>query len=423
MKTDLSALMASIQAGEDTGLELKEVVFRGNRMMLGGEERRPAARLAEVFASMANTDGGTVVLGVRDDGVPVGIDRDKRELVEQLVINAATENCRPMIAPKLYWEGLPGPDGSPKLCLIIEVPESEAEVHQTTDGRYLQRIGSHSRPISAARLARLLSGRRMATPMEERPMLGAKLEDLDEFRLRKYFGNRFRDWEAPTDWQSTLIAHKLAVESEGVVYPTCLAVLLFADEPDRFHYGAYVDLAFYTHDIPHGKTADSKRVTGPLPEQIGQAISWLRISPLNPKVSIKDGDGRHDYFTYDDAALQEAVVNAVTHRDYEVTGSQVIIRMFPDRIEFQNPGELYNTLTVENIYAGCQPVRRNQLLSGFLREYKSPVTGGAYMEARGDGFLRMVRRSEQLSGRRPLLEHIGGGMKLTIYAARQEHRL
>ena len=113
MKTDLSALMASIQAGEDTGLELKEVVFRGNRMMLGGEERRPAARLAEVFASMANTDGGTVVLGVRDDGVPVGIDRDKRELVEQLVINAATENCRPMIAPKLYWEGLPGPDGAP----------------------------------------------------------------------------------------------------------------------------------------------------------------------------------------------------------------------------------------------------------------------------------------------------------------------
>ena len=76
MTVDIPALMASIQAGEDTGLELKEVVFRGQRMMLGRGGSRPAARLAEVFASMANTSGGTVVLGVRDDGVPVGIDRD-----------------------------------------------------------------------------------------------------------------------------------------------------------------------------------------------------------------------------------------------------------------------------------------------------------------------------------------------------------
>jgi predicted HTH transcriptional regulator len=59
--------------------------------------------------------------------------------------------------------------------------------------------------------------------------------------------------------------------------------------------------------------------------------------------------------------------------------------MFPDRIEFQNPGALYNTLTIENLYAGCQPVRRNQLLAGFMRDYKSALTGRSYMEARGEG--------------------------------------
>ena len=422
MTVDIPTLMTSIRAGEDTGLELQEVTFRGRRMQLGGDGSRPAARLAEVFASMANTDGGTVVLGVRDDGVPTGIEHDKRELVEQPVINAATENCQPMIVPRLDWEFLPGEDGDPRLCLIIGIPASAYEMHQTADGRYLQRIGSHRRPIPAPQLARLLSSRRLAVPVEERPVIDAAMEDLDELRLRRHFLGRFPDWTPPDDWREMLTTHKVAVEFEGRVAPTCLGVLLFAEQPERFLPGAYVDLVLYTHDEPDGNAADRKRFFGPVPEQIEQSVSWLRASPLNPVASVKDGGGRHDFPAYDDRALQEAVVNALVHRDYEVRGSQVIINMFPDRIVFQNPGPLYNHLTPEMLYAGCQPVRRDQILAGFLRHYVSPVTGGAYMEAIGEGFLNLVRASERLSGRRPLLEDIGSGMRLTIYAARREHR-
>ena len=67
-------------------------------------------------------------------------------------------------------------------------------------------------------------------------------------------------------------------------------------------------------------------------------------------------------------------------------------------------------------------MRRNQILAGFLRHYVSPVTGGVCMEAIGEGFLNLVRASERLSGRRPLLEDIGTWMRLTIYAALREHR-
>ena len=419
---EIPALMASIRAGEDTTLELKEVAFRGRRMLLGGDGTRPAARLAEVFASMANTEGGTVVLGVRDDGVPTGIESDKRDVVEQLVINASSENCQPMIVPRLDWEFLPREDGDSRLCLIIGIPASTYEVHQTADGRYLQRIGSHPRPIPGPQLARLLSSRRLAEPVEERPIIDAAVEDLDELRLRRHFLRRFPDWTPPDDWRETLTAHKLAVEVENRVVPTCVGILLFAEQPERFLPGAYVDLVLYKHEEADGNAADRKRFFGPVPEQIEQTVSWLRASPLNPVVSVKDGGGRHDFPAYDDRALQEAVVNAVVHRDYEVRGSQVIINMFPDRIVFQNPGSLYNHLTPEMLYAGCQPVRRNQILAGFLRHYVSPVTGGAYMEAIGEGFLNLVRASERLSGRRPLLEDIGTGMRLTIYAALREHR-
>ncbi len=417
---DTTALLASIQAGEDTELERKEVLFHGNRIAFARDESRAGARLAEVFVSMANTKGGTVVMGIRDtDRTPVGIDPERRDLLEQFVINAATVNCVPMIVPALNWEYLPGADDAPALCLIVEIPPS-FDVHQTSDGRFLHRIGSHRRLIPAERLARLLSARRLANPIEERPVFGSTLDDLDELRLARYFRKRFPDWSPPDDWAPTLAAHKLAAETDAGLVPTHLGILLFAEEPERHLPGAYVDVAAYHNATADGNTVDSKRFTGPLPEQIAQVLTYFGASPLIPTKSTKDGEGRRDYPSYAQTALQEALVNAIVHRDYEQRGSQVIIRLFPDRIEWQNPGALFNTLTVENLYAGCQPARRNQFLAGFLRDYKSPLTGVSYMEARGEGFLKLVRESERLSGRRPRLEQIGDATKLTIFAAKHD---
>ena len=55
-----------------------------------------------------------------------------------------------------------------------------------------------------------------------------------------------------------------------------------------------------------------------------------------------------------------------------------------------------------------------------MRDFKSALTGTSYMEARGEGFLKLVRASERLSGRRPALEQIGEATKLTIFAARHD---
>ena len=421
MTMDTQALLSSIRAGEDTELELKEIVFRGDRIAFGSDPGRASSKLAEVFVSMANTRGGTLVMGVRDaDRAVVGVDPLKRDLLEQLVVNVATTNCNPMIVPALDWAYLPGEGGEPRLCLVIDVPASPFDVHQTGDGRFLQRIGSHRHLIPAERLARMFSARSLASPVEERPVVGSSLDALDVLLLKKYFRSRFDDWSPPDDWQSTLVAHKLAAVTESGVAPTYLGMLLFAEQPEQHVRGAYIDVASYKQDMLDGAAVDRQRITGPLPSQIAQALTYLQVSPLNPTASRKDGWGRHDYPSYVDRSLQEAIVNAVVHRDYEVQGSQIIIRLFPDRIEFQNPGALHNTLTVENLYAGCQPVRRNQLLAGFLRAYKSAVTGGSFLEAMGEGFLNLVRDSQRLSGRRPELKQIGKATKLTIYAATYE---
>jgi predicted HTH transcriptional regulator len=273
------------------------------------------------------------------------------------------------------------------------------------------------------RAERLLASRQLMLPFEERPVLGADLAALNRTRFERYHERRFGRQLADSalSYERLLGNLKLAVQDDdGVWRPTNIGLLLFCDRPDQHLGGAYVDLAVYDHPVADGNTRDSKRVTGPVTEQIEWVLTYLRTSPMLTTLSRKDALGRIDKPSYSEFALQEAVVNALAHRDYEITGAQVILTLFPDRLEIRNPGGLHNSLTEENLYAGCQPVRRNQILAGFLRDYESPATGRRYMETRGEGFLTLVSRSLALSGRRPELVNMGGAVKLTLFAARPD---
>lgn len=418
MYDEIQTLLSEIAAGEDTHLELKEVVLRGNQILIG-DAGRAAPEIAEVFCSIANTEGGVVVFGVRKDGGIVGIPREKKDILEQFVVNIGLNNCRPLIEPVLDWLQLPDEVQELHLCLKVFIPKSRYYVHQTSDGRFLKRVSSHRHPIPPEQLGRLLAARNLLIPFEERPALGTDLKFIDRSRVEGYYQTRFKRSFASDGltFERLLVNLKLAVEIDERVIPTNLGVILFTEKPERVLDGSFIDIAAYRGTIADGETADTKRIVGPIPEQIVQVLQYFQASPLISTVSRKAAMGRSDLPSYVDTALQEAVVNAVVHRDYELTGSQVIVRIFKDRIEIQNPGGLHNTLTEEALYTGCQPIRRNQLLAGFMRDFPSPITGTSFMEARGEGFLNLVRDSIALSGKRPKIEQIGDAVRLTLFSA------
>ena len=320
----------------------------------------------------------------------------------------------------LDWLLLPDKEDKLRLCLKVTITKSRFYVHQTTDGRFLKRVGSHRSPIPAEQLGRLLAARSLLVPFEERPVLNASINDIDIERFRSYYQRRFgaTPEERGLPIPQLLANFKLALKDEdGHWHPTNLGTLLFSEQPNKWLDGAFIDIAAYTGTKADGNTADARRIYGPIPEQIEQALFYFKTSPLLATVSTKDEMGRVDRPAYSPLALQEAIVNALVHRDYELIGSQVRIFIFSDRIEFWNPGILHNSLSVEDLYAGCQPVRRNQLLAGFLGDFESPVTGRSYMEARGEGFLTLIRNSELLSNRRPEFKIQGQAICLTIFAA------
>lgn len=417
---DITPLLSEIAAGEDTYLEFKEVVFKGDQVRFAREEGKAQTVLAEVFVSMANTEGGMILFGVNDNREIVGIDESKRNILEQFVVNLCLNNCNPGIEPFLDWLYLPGSDGNPALCLKVTIPKAKFYVHSTSDGRYLKRVGSHRALIPADQLGRLLSARRLTIPAEERPVYQAGVEVIDRLRFDAYYQRRFGTPPdgAGIDVHQLLVNQKLAVRDEaGNLRATILGVLLFSERPDSMLDGAFIDVAAYSGSVADANAQDARRIHGPIPEQIEQALQYFRTSPLIAQPSRKDGAGRLDLETYSLLALQEGIVNALVHRDYELEGSQVRVFLFPDRVEIWNPGGLHNTLTEEDLYRGCQPIRRNQLLAGFMRDYISPLTGRSYMESRGEGFLTIVRESERVSGRRPDLQVQGQAVRLTIYSA------
>lgn len=417
---DKSELRQEIAAGEDTLLEFKEVVFKGDQIRFAAEEGKASKVIAEVFVSMANTEGGLVIFGVNKHNDVVGFDPAKRGILEQFVVNCGRDQCEPPVEPRLDWTLLDDAHGVERLCLKVYIPKARFYVHQTSDGRFLKRVGSHRTRIPGDQLGRLLASRSLLIPFEERPAYRASLDRLDRTRFEKYYETRFGVpyAESGLGYERLLGNLKLAVQSdEGRWQPTNLGILLFCDRPHEFLPGAYVDIAVYDNDLANGNTVDSRRITGTIIEQIEDTLGYLRTSPRLATVSIKDDLGRLDKVAYSVFALQEAVVNALVHRDYEQSGSQVIVTVFQNRIEIRNPGGLHNSLTPENLFAGCQPIRRSQYLTGFMRDYESPVTGRSYMEARGEGFLTLVRESERVSGRRPEIEAAPQSLKLTLFAA------
>ena len=421
MYEELSELLKEIAALEDTYLEFKEVIFKGDQIRFASEEGRAAKVIAEVFVSLANTEGGAVLFGVNKFGEITGVAEDKRDLLEQFVVNCAIQNCEPKgsLEPILNWRYLPDKNGKDRLVLQVNLQKSRYYVHSTSDGKYLKRVGSHRAPIPGEQLGRLLAARNLLIPFEERPCPGAELDNFANERFDSYYQRRFQKsyMGSGLPLEKLLGNLKLSVEMDDSRWKLSnLGVLLFTDSPQMWLPGAFVEIAVYEHETADGQTADVKRLTGPITKQIDDSIEYFKTSPHVRTRSFKTGTGREDLPQYSMIALQEAIVNAVIHRDYELTGTQIIITVFPDRIEFKNPGFLHNTLKPEDLYAGCQPMRRNQHLAGFLRDFPSSITGHSLMEARGEGFLNLVRESEAISGIRPQFEGIGQASKLTIYA-------
>jgi predicted HTH transcriptional regulator len=396
-------IIDQLKLGEDSFVEFKEAKFRGEDIV----ELNPESLAGEICA-FANTAGGVMLVGVHDDGMVQGIPQEKLGIVENYISNVCRNNCRPPVLPLVKILLLPDSNGTNQPVIRIDIPKS-IFVHQTSGGRYFQRLGVTKVDLTPQELARLFQQREHSFIFDEQIIRQASFDNLNQ-KLLKNFAPEARH----LPWEKILENKRIVSRDEqNVLRPSVAGLLAFGDSPEQFLPSAYIEAAAYRGtQMASAAVIDAKKITGPLHQQIDDAVNFVE---RNMKVASIKTVGRQDFPQYDILAVHEAVVNAAAHRDYSIAGSKIRLFLFDDRLEIYSPGRLPNTITLENMVD--RQFTRNQLLVSFLSRQASPHTGRYYIEARGEGIRLILERSIAVSGKQPQYRLIGDELMLTIWAA------
>ena len=402
----VSELMFHLRLGEDSSIEFKAIAFDGNKPLSPNRDS-----MAHEIAAFANSQGGRLLLGVEDKTRNVlGIDDDKVAIAEEWIGNISQQNINPPVKLQTRLLQLPNRQGELKTVVYVDVRRSIA-VHQSA-GRYYQRIGSTKQEMKPEVLARLFQQRSQARLIRFDEILvpGTSASHIDPILKQ-----RFLKSGTPEHSQFKKL-HLTAVDDHDEGLSVCGVLLLTAD-PTEWLTNAYIQCVFYSgSERDANDQLDAQDQTGPLDQQINGALDFVK---RNTRVQAKKETGRVDIPQYDLGAVFEAIVNAIAHRDYSMTGRKIRLHMFVDRLELFSPGQLPNNLTLDGLMENT--VTRNEALVNLLsRYYSAREEAGrqALIERRGEGVPKIIKASKELSGKEPQYKIIDDAeLLLTIYAA------
>jgi|GEM_PF-1198723 len=197
--------------------------------------------------------------------------------------------------------------------------------------------------------------------------------------------------EETQQWETLLINTEIMVESRDKAIPTVGGILLFGENPNRYLPQAGISAVAYYGKEKDYEAIERETIRGPIVAKITgedivdtglveRAIEFVR---RNTGSSTHLTEGRRiDKPVYPEEVIRETIVNAIAHRDYTISGTDIELSIYSDRLEVISPGKLPNTVTIERMKAGCRATR-NELIKEVLRDYH-------YVEATGLGVPRKI---------------------------------
>ena len=387
-------ILAEIAAGEGQRREFKRLI--DNPESVAGE-----------IVAFANGDGGTLYVGVDDDGRIIGL--SDADATFQSLTNICRDRCIPPISPVIEELTVNGQD---IIVLAVRPELNRLKPYRTAGGRFYIRTGKDKKDATGRELIRIAQAAG-ELHYDESPVLGTSVADLSLPAFSAYHQLQFGLTLEEQLEQSGLDLHTLLrnlrllhdLDGERVLSVACL--LVFGQEPQRFMPHSRLSAVAFVGDDEDSDILDRREITGRLPTIIDDTRLFLERNIRAP--AREHGFGREDILLYDRKALGEAVVNAVAHRDYSLSGSQTRLFLFQDRVEVRSPGRLPNSVTLDNIKLGVH-VERNRTIATLLTQL-------GYMSAIGTGVPRLIiRLSRTLSGREPEFELVGEELRVRIWA-------
>jgi ATP-dependent DNA helicase RecG len=364
----------------------------------------------EDLAAFANTRGGLLVIGVEDDGVTVGgfdpNDEDLRTLTNEVV-----DGLR--LTPEI--RRVPTPAGP----MVLTVQVQPAATLVAYRGRYLTRVGSTNRDMTPDELARrtlAISGQSWdALPAGGTFDLQGQHPALVPDAIAQFLS--MAGPRLPHATPSATPRHTL--EKLNLLHgeqPTRAAVLLFGRRPQGVASGAGVQIAQFSD----GRILQERVIAGPLIGQLGETLDALRVFlgvgyEIGDRAVLEGRDDltllervqRADRWPYPLAALREAVVNALIHRDY-TSSDRIQIRVQAQSLSLWSPGSLPAGVSLAALSQPEHPSRpRNRLLA-------DTVHLAGLIERWGTGTTRMLQLMAGAGLTGPTFAEAAGGFQVTF---------
>ncbi len=346
----------------------------------GNGKERLSSSFARELVGFANTAGGKILLGVRDDGTVKGI-ADTNPLRAR--IQDIARNCDPPVKILLQRIGE---------VIVVTVRESDAKPVQCSDG-YFWRQGAVTQKLSRDEIRDLF---RSEGAIRFDTSVCPKFRYPQDFDREKYNAwLRLSGITGRPAIEDVLINIEAAERSGAKLLFRNAGVLFFAKNVRHFFNQAYVTciLAKGTDKV---HILDRKDFAGGIVADIEDS---LRFIERNTRTAYRiEGLRREDVPEYPMKALREAITNAVMHRDWFMERANVFVEIYTDRIEISSPGGLPKGMKFSDL--GRKSIRRNALLADMLHRI-------TFIEKAGTGIKRMRDEARAQHCPAPVFEENG----------------
>jgi len=290
-------------------------------------------------------------------------------------------------------------------------PKMKALIRKASDVLIRRRVIEDPSALTAEVYASLVDyldrrGALRIPPFDAAPA-DVSLQDLSRKRVSWFLETASRERGFPLTARTTtksLLTH-LNLLNDG--RPTNAAALLFGSAPQRLHRSSDVKCS-HSHGTAYQRPFLSYRIfEGDLFVLADQALEFV-LARINRGVGTRDGSATAPAaFELPEAAVAEAIINGIAHRDYNSNASTEV-RLFSDRLEVWNPGALPGTLTPESLREDHASVPNNPLIA-------DPLYLARYIEKAGTGTQTMIALCREAGLPEPTFEERHGSVVVTLW--------
>lgn len=355
-------------------------------------------KLAIEVVAFANARGGRIVIGY-DEKARAFVGVTLSQKLEEKIANIIHDCCDPQVPFTVSYESVQG-----KTLLIIDIPVSTHKPHYLkskglAQGTYV-RVGSTCRLANQETLARLIREGKHISFDSERV---SRSTSLNEEKIQRFLAERKRRLGARVTRLTPALLEDLGAKSSGE--ETVAGCLLFHDRPQDIpelsH--AYIKAARFK-GTQKGTFLDQAEIDSCLPDQIDHSVRFV-LKNIRLSGTIK-GSKRIERYEYPPDIVREAIVNAVIHRDYSISGACILLAVYDNRLEVTSPGGLAGQVTVDNIQD--RQYNRNPIIAKRMFEM-------AYFDSWGQGIDRILAWANETAAKPPTFADAYDQFTLTLF--------